>query len=159
MPNWNVNYIRLYHDDSNMIDRVVAAYMRDELFREFMPPPEFHQIARTEVIFDWRRENWGTKWDVGQTAGLGANVLERRNDHEVFLVLLTAWNAPRPIFDWWVQLGFDVSACSDDQESWGSSVVYINGLSAEVFSKTDYEGSLFDEIFDDDVLEDELTLQ
>ena len=139
----------------SMIDRVAAAYMRDALFSEFMPLPEYTQLLRCEAVQRWKVENWGTKWDAGKTTYLGVNKIERRNDNEVVLVVHTAWNAPTPIFDLWVQLGFEVSACSDDQDSDGKSVIYLNGQSAEVYSRTEYEGNLFDQIVGEGFFEDE----
>ena len=88
MPNWCSNFAEFHHKDPTQIHRVLAAYKRGELFKEFDPcPPELlaeipvgdnfnERVAAQEAHnvkeygyknwYDWCVDNWGTKWDIAE---------------------------------------------------------------------------------------------
>lgn len=60
MPNWCHNKITLSHDDPAQIERVKAH--KDNVLQEFIPCPQ--ELLDGEGWYDWRVNNWGTKWDI-----------------------------------------------------------------------------------------------
>lgn len=110
MPNWCLNKLTVSHDDPAMMERFVKAYNEGKLCNEFLPMPE--DIG--DLWYDWRVDNWGTKWDVGadigtekeEWYGLKATVV----DNEATCSFDSAWAPPVPVYHELVELGYRVHA-------------------------------------------------
>jgi hypothetical protein len=59
-----------------------------------------------ESWYDWRVENWGTKWDIREFGFIEFNL----GDCEIKLQFETAWSPPIPIFELLKNQGFTVNA-------------------------------------------------
>ena len=88
MPNWCNNTLTLTHEDPTQIDRAIAAFQEGKLCQEFHPMQP--TLLEDESWYNWRVENWGTKWDVG---GEGFEA-ERINETTVQLIFDSAWSPP-----------------------------------------------------------------
>ena len=88
MPNWCNNNLTLHHEDPSMIQRAITAFSEGKLCQEFHPMQP--QLLEDESWYNWRVENWGTKWDVGGE-GLEAELI---NETTVQLSFDSAWNPP-----------------------------------------------------------------
>ena len=62
MPNWCSNTVRLEHENPEMLVRVEKALEAGCLLGDFVPMPA--ELLENDGWYDWRLENWGTKWDV-----------------------------------------------------------------------------------------------
>ena len=105
------------------------------LFKHFKPLPEeiIKEFAGKEVTRPlwvvWCEEHWGTVRDVG--ANDVGNDLQRESANEVQIRIVTASAPPIPVFNHWVELGYDVFG-SMDSDSGSFSLVYANGRVARV---------------------------
>ena len=87
MPNWCANSTTFKHDDPKQIERMKTAFIENRLLTEFAPPPA--DIG--ENWYNWRIENWGTKWDVDGHADVGIVDIK---ENEVTLYFDSAWSPP-----------------------------------------------------------------
>jgi len=110
MPNWCMNKLTVEHSDADMVDRFVKAYNKGTLCNEFIPEPS--DIG--DGWWDWRINNWGTKWDVGADEGT-----DREEWHGLKATVVgnqancsfdSAWAPPLGLYDKLVELGYDVKA-------------------------------------------------
>lgn len=129
MPNYTDNRVILSHDDSQQIDMIYNIMNTEDtpLCQTLIPMDEkllevsgFSDDYKPQGWYEWRLENWGTKWDVGEThcTRIDANTLQ--------LTFYTAWSPPIPIFDKLVDMGFKVNARYLD-ESWMYAGEYAEG--------------------------------
>ena len=140
MPNHTDNRVILSHDDSQMIDDIYNVMNTEdaELCNHLIPMPKELEgttsPSDTPNWYDWRLENWGTKWDVYETRcdRIDANTLQ--------LYFYTAWSPPIPVFDKLVDMGFEVNARYLD-EGWGYIGEYNDG---DDWSTTDVESVVED---------------
>jgi len=140
MPNHTDNRVILSHDDSQMIDDIYNVMNTEdaELCNHLIPMPKELEgttsPSDTPNWYDWRLENWGTKWDVYETqcTRINANTLQ--------LYFYTAWSPPIPVFDKLVDMGFEVNARYLD-EGWGYIGEYNDG---DDWSTTDVESVVED---------------
>jgi len=65
--------------------------------------------------YEWRNENWGTKWDVCEVEGVGRRLIGDGTTKEVEFRCWTAWAPPIPIWDRLVDLGCKVDADYQDE--------------------------------------------
>jgi hypothetical protein len=96
MPNWAYNYLTV-SGPVEALDkwRIALANEKDMtprlLFNKLLPlPPE-----EEENWYNWRVENWGTKWDIGDEHGVEPDV---ENHSEYFYDFETAWSPPLELF-------------------------------------------------------------
>ena len=99
MPNWCGNTLTLTHEDPDMIRRAKAAFAEGTFLQEFIPNP------KGEWEYDWSVANWGTKWDIGEGAGI-----QTWDDHELVVYFDSAWSPPISAYEKLEDLGFKVNA-------------------------------------------------
>ena len=101
MPNWCENKLVLKHADRAMLERVVDSFRNGPgLFSEFLPMPK--ELEDTTAPgdqpnwYDWRWDNWGTKWDVRQDdkSRSSCSKISEIEDNTVTLQFMTAWSPP-----------------------------------------------------------------
>lgn len=143
MPNHTDNRVILSHDDSQQIDMIYNIMNTEDtpLCQTLIPMDEklleisgISDNYEVQGWYDWRLENWGTKWDVYETqcTRINANTLQ--------LYFYTAWSPPIPIYDKLVDMGFEVNARYLD-EGWGYIGEYTDG---DDWSTTDVESVVED---------------
>jgi len=104
MPNHTDNRVILSHADSQKIDDIYNVMNTDDasLLQHIIPMNE--ALLDGGDWYEWRLDNWGTKWDIYEThcTRIDANTLQ--------LNFLTAWSPPIPVYDKLTDMGFDVHA-------------------------------------------------
>ncbi len=105
MPNWCDNTLNLTHEDPSQIDRAITAFSEGKLCQEFHPMQA--ELLEDESWYNWRVENWGTKWDVG---GETAGHVERLDNNSVYFAFESAWAPPIQFYEFLEELGFAVNA-------------------------------------------------
>ena len=122
MPNHTDNRVILSHADSQMINDIynVMNTENTELCHHLIPEPRNDENEPTSGWYEWRLENWDTKWDVYEThcTRIDANTLN--------LNFYTAWSPPISIFDKLVDMGFEINARYLD-EGWMYIGEYTHG--------------------------------
>ena len=106
MPNWCNNNLTLQHEDPSMIQRAIVAFQEGKLCQEFHPMEP--QLLENDSWYNWRVENWGTKWDVG---GETEGHVERISENSVSISFESAWNPPIEFYEYLEEnCGFSVNA-------------------------------------------------
>jgi hypothetical protein len=106
-------------------------------FYQFEPLPEqwIEDFAGKEVStplrFAWCLEHWGTERDM--EGGFGKSLLRKRAT-EVQLLFLTSRTPPIPVFNYWVDLGYEVLG-SMEHDSDDYSLVYPDRRVARLLQK------------------------
>jgi hypothetical protein len=128
MPNWCANVVKISHNDSVMMDRMIDSFQKGKLLQEFIPCPKSllktvagklsdkrkqRRLERTEKRnlnrygyknwYNWCNANWGTKWDV-------EGHIEDNGDEDITIVFDSAWSPPLEAYDTLRDLGFDIKA-------------------------------------------------
>jgi len=136
MPNHTDNRVILSHDDSQMIDDIYNVMNTEgtELCHHLIPEPRDDENEPTSGWYDWRLENWGTKWDVYNVH------MTRMDDNTLVMSFDTAWSPPIPVFDKMVDMGYEINARYLD-EGWGYIGEYTDG---DDWSTTDVESVVED---------------
>ena len=104
MPNHTDNRVILSHDDTQMIDMIYNIMNTENapLCQTLIPMDE--ALLDGEDWYDWRIDNWGTKWDIYES------YCNRMDANTLVLSFFTAWSPPFPIFDKLTDMGFEVTA-------------------------------------------------
>lgn len=121
MPNWCGNTLTLTHEDPAMIARAKDAFARGEFFNEFVPVPaglkgtvspnrepnaeELRQQYGYTDWYDFCVNEWGTKWDVGDSQGINS-----WTDTDLVVYFDSAWSPPIAGYEKLLDLGFTVYA-------------------------------------------------
>lgn len=137
MPNWCMNEMTISHNDPAMIKRAAEAWNAGEflsvmipepdykttpvaktfpsLAAEFAKSPEDRQAAidnlptiREDSWWDWRVQNWGTKWDIGLSTELDNQAEVQDNSFSVWFD--SAWSPPTSAYDKLCEMGFFITA-------------------------------------------------
>jgi hypothetical protein len=111
MPNHTDNRVTLSHKDPQMIDYIYNIMNTEdtELLNHIIPMPPEEELA--SGWYEWRTENWGTKWDIYESH------CDRIDANTLHLYFNTAWSPPIPVFHKLVDMGFDINAQYFD-EGW-----------------------------------------
>lgn len=106
MPNWCMNAIAISHPDKAQMSRLISVLQdRDGLFNTFVPQPE--DIG--DGWYDWRYENWGTKWDVA--VGRDEYIeFDGNSDEGITFRIDTAWAPPIKFYKAMKRKGYKIEA-------------------------------------------------
>jgi hypothetical protein len=137
MPNWCDNNLYLTHEDPEMIKKAKEAWNSGNFLATFVPEPDYTvtpvaetfptitaQYAKTEEEkakalaneptiredswWDWRIQNWGTKWDIGRDEDMDNEA--QGGDNDMFVYFNSAWSPPTGAYEKLEELGFSVRA-------------------------------------------------
>ena len=87
MPNWCMNDLRISGDTEEILRFIEDNKTDGEFcFKTLFPEPEY---ANPEDWYEWRLQNWGTKWDVD-----GDVDVNKLDDDLYRLYFTTAWSPP-----------------------------------------------------------------
>ncbi len=152
MPNWNVNRLT--------VDRITPA------FKEWLeheggfsferidptPPEMLEDDSYADGWFNWRVEQWGTKWDVEYPRAIADSLLAGEQAH-----FNTAWSPPIAAIETLSKMFPDIEFRLDYYEGgcWFAGYCEFNGgsysdVQLEDDEIKDFARSVFDEDFDDD---------
>ena len=122
MPNHTDNRVILSHDDSQQIDKIYNVMNTGdaELCNYLIPEPRDDADEPMSGWYDWRLDNWGTKWDIYNAT------CERMDANTLVMSFDTAWSPPIPVYDKLVDMGFEVNARYLD-EGWMFIGEYVDG--------------------------------
>lgn len=100
MPNWCMNNLTISHDDPAKLQEFVDAYNSGETCEHYIPhPPEIMKSMedpKNNDWYNWRCNNWGTKWDFGlREYGEPATV----ENNKVSISFNTAWSPPTQFYE------------------------------------------------------------
>jgi hypothetical protein len=102
MPNWCNNTATVHVDSEEKKNDLLKWFRGDSPFNDICPQPE----GAEEVWYNWRIENWGTKWEP--------EVETIHDDFDkyktVHLDFVTAWGPPTGIYQKLTELGYKVYA-------------------------------------------------
>lgn len=100
MPNWCSNDLTISHPDPAKVAELCEAYKAEGLLNYAVPMPE--DVG--EGWYDWRVDNWGTKWEVQPDCEIVA-----ASPTEVSITFSTAWSPPIAAFEALCEKGFTLS--------------------------------------------------
>lgn len=138
MPNWCDNNLYLTHEDPEMLKKAVDAWESSNFLATLVPEPDYTvtpvskcfphidaQYAKTEeekekallneptiredAWWDWRIQNWGTKWDIGFDADRD-NHAQMISDKTMFVYFDSAWSPPTGAYEKLAELGYSIRA-------------------------------------------------
>lgn len=104
MPNWCRNSITIHHNDLEMLNKFITASNDGCIAKTFCPEPNPAGHTMTSEQYDWRIENWGTKWDFG------VEDLQNEDMNTVYGYIDTAWTPPVGVYHALKALGFRIDA-------------------------------------------------
>jgi len=153
MPNHTDNRVVLSHDDPQMIDKIYNIMNTGdaELCHSLIPEPRTADGEPADGWYEWRVDNWGTKWDVYDST------CDRIDANALVLSFLSAWSPPMPIYEKLTDMGFDVTARYFD-EGWMFIGEYNNGddwVTDDVDSVVEHYPELDEEFGISQMLEEE----
>jgi hypothetical protein len=126
MPNWCDNTLYLTHDDPEMIKKAKDAWETGKFLGTLVPEPDYKtvQVKPTfdnshitgkpvaefvdpeQAWWDWRIQNWGTKWDIGYDDDRSNHA--QGGDNDMFVYFDSAWSPPTDAYAKLCELGFRV---------------------------------------------------
>lgn len=137
MPNWCNNKMTISHDDPEMIKKAQDAWNSGNFLATMIPDPDYSitpvaqtfpeisaKFAKTEEEkaeimankptirpdswWDWRVQNWGTKWDIGFDADLNNKAEVFNKSFDVFFD--SAWSPPISAYEKLEEMGYKIYA-------------------------------------------------
>jgi hypothetical protein len=108
MPNYCNNYVTITHSDPAMVEKLFLAAQKDALCATFLPVPT--DLPKSDVEgcmsdgeYNWRCDNWGTKWDIGEG-------LDKVDENTVEGFTDSAWAPPIGLWRALSEQGYGVHA-------------------------------------------------
>jgi hypothetical protein len=183
MPNWCDNNLYISHPDKKMMKKALNAWNKGKFLSTLVPEPDYTKVKvkptfdsshitgtpKPEFVdpeqawWDWRVQNWGTKWDIGWDSH--QDKAELSGDHDMFVNFQSAWSPPLDAYATLVEMGYSIRAyyfeggCAfcgrwEDGEDEGYSLDFPDDVSpmewvkenipadidAEMFISQSYEG-------------------
>jgi len=128
MPNWCDNNLYLSHPDKKMMKKALAAWNSGKFLSTLVPEPDYTKVkvkptfdtshitglAKPKFVdpeqawWDWRVQNWGTKWDIGWDDS--RDKAELNGDNSMFVNFQSAWSPPLDAYATLVEMGFSIRA-------------------------------------------------
>jgi hypothetical protein len=192
MPNWCNNNLYLSHDDPKMMEKAVEAWNSGKFLGTLVPEPDYKEVKVKHTFpmnmatgqekpdfvepdqawWDWRVQNWGTKWDIGKSEDYDNSA--QLNGGSMFVYFDSAWSPPCDAYATLVEMGYSIRAyyyeggCAfcgkwedgddefyniDTPEGVKTSVWVSENIPADIDSEMDIASSY--ESFEDEEEEDE----
>lgn len=143
MPNHCYQQVHIYGPRAVVQDLYEHLNKAEPQFCQLIKPMPFEQwlAPRTRLQngfevagwYDWRFENWGTKWDVVDVQFTNPLIVHDDEDVDVYnrnasfsFNCWTAWAPPIPVWDVLVKMGLSVDADYQD-EGMMFEGTYLNG--------------------------------
>ena len=126
------NLIKEIYEHLELANPVFCQLIKPMPFNTFVKPRVSRKSYSTPAWYDWRCDNWGTKWDVCNVeimdegfTDLG-DPLEDDCEAEFAFNCWTAWAPPIPVWSHLVELGIKVDADYQDEGGMFEGR-YVNG--------------------------------
>ena len=127
---WNL--IKEIYEHLELANPVFCQLIKPMPFNTFVKPRVSRKSYSTPAWYDWRCDNWGTKWDVCNVEIMDegftdiGNPLEDDCEAEFSFNCWTAWAPPIPVWSHLVDLGIKVDADYQDEGGMFEGR-YVNG--------------------------------
>ena len=138
MPNWCNNDLQITHADPKMMEKALDAWNNGKFLGGLVPEPDYTitpvaktyphigaSFAKTEeekaeimknepkiredAWWDWRVQNWGTKWDFGLEDHEDA-IPEKLNGGVLSVFFCSAWSPPIEAYIKLTEMGYEITA-------------------------------------------------
>lgn len=98
MPNYCWNKIVVTENDYGSLEKFRKSMNKEDStqeivefsFHQIVPIPEYHNETNDKFLYEWKIDNWGTKWEPW-------DVEVEDNEDEITIRCTTAWGPPN---DW-----------------------------------------------------------
>ena len=128
MPNWCDNNLYISHPDKEIMQKTLAAWNSGKFLSTLVPEPDYKTVKvkptfdsshitgkpapefvdPDQAWWDWRVQNWGTKWDIGWDDS--RDKAELNGDHDMFVNFQSAWSPPLDAYATLVEMGYSIRA-------------------------------------------------
>ena len=128
MPNWCDNNMYISHPDKEMMTKALTAWNSGKFLSTLVPEPDYKTVKvkptfdsshitgkpapefvdPDQAWWDWRVQNWGTKWDIGWEDH--QDKAELSGDHDMFVNFQSAWSPPTDAYAKLVEMGYSIRA-------------------------------------------------
>jgi hypothetical protein len=128
MPNWCNNSLYISHPDKKMMKKALNAWNKGKFLSTLVPEPDYTKVKvkptfstnsvtgepKPEFVdpetawWDWRLQNWGTKWDIGWDSH--QDKAELNGDNSMFVYFDSAWSPPTDAYATLVEMGYSIKA-------------------------------------------------
>ena len=130
MPNWCDNNLYISHPDPKMMEKAIDAWNSGKFLATLVPEPDYNKVkvkhtfpmnmatgqAKPEFVepdqawWDWRLQNWGTKWDVGYQEGEYGDKAQLDKEGAMFVYFNSAWSPPTDAYAKLMDMGYSIKA-------------------------------------------------
>jgi hypothetical protein len=128
MPNWCDNNLYISHPEKKMMKKALNAWNSGKFLSTLVPEPDYTKVKvkhtfpiniatgepKPEFVdpetawYDWRIQNWGTKWDIGWENYQDKAKLS--GDHDMFVTFQSAWSPPTDAYATLIEMGYSIRA-------------------------------------------------
>ena len=128
MPNWCNNNMYISHPDKKMMKKALKAWNSGKFLSTLVPEPDYKTVKvkptydsshitgkpKPEFVepdqagWDWRVQNWGTKWDIGWEDY--QDKAELNGDNSMFVYFDSAWSPPTDAYAKIIEMGYSIKA-------------------------------------------------
>jgi hypothetical protein len=113
-----------------MMEKAVDAWNSGKFLGTLVPEPDYKEVkvkptfpmnmatgeAKPEFVdpeqawWDWRLQNWGTKWDIGYKEGEYGDKAQLSKDGSMFVYFNSAWSPPTDAYAKLMEMGYYIRA-------------------------------------------------
>ena len=124
MPNWCDNSLHISHEDPEMMKKAAKAWNDGHFLATLVPEPDYKTVEVKPTFphirgnndpvdpetawWDWRVQNWGTKWDIGYDSA--RDNYAQVDGNEMFVYFDSAWSPPIDAYQKLQEMGFKIRA-------------------------------------------------